>query len=64
MVEKHAKLGNVDWVHFNHVALNLLNSEFRNFVKDVRRAERMVGSEHKSIKSTEHHKYKVNKVSN
>ena len=64
MIEKHVKLDDVDWVHFNHVALNLSNDEFKNYVHEVRRAERMVGSEHKSIKSSEHHKYKVNKVSN
>ncbi len=64
MVEKHVKLCNVDWVHFNHVALDLMTDEFTNFVKDVRRAERMVGPEKKSIKTSEHHKYKVNKVNN
>jgi len=64
MVEKHVKLSNVYQVHFNHVALNLLTGEFKNFVQDVRRAERIIGSEYKTIKSSEHHKYKVNKVSN
>ena len=57
MIEKHVKMGNVDWVHFNHVALDLITGEFKNFVQDVRRAERMVGSEQKSIKSSEHYKY-------
>ncbi len=64
MIEKHVKLGNEDWTHFNHVALDLSTDEFKDFVRDVRRAELMVGSEHKSIKSAEHHKYKVNKVHN
>ena len=59
MIEKHVKLGNVDWVHFDGVALDLLDNTFREFVKDVRKAELMTGSKIKQIHHQEHHKYKV-----
>lgn len=62
MVEKHVKLGNVDWVHFDGVALDLLDNSFRHFVRDIRKAELMTGSKTKIIHHQEHHKYKVNKT--
>ena len=57
MIEKHVKLGSVQWGHFDEVALDLSMSEFRDYVRDVRRAERIVGSEQKRIRDSEHHKY-------
>ena len=60
MIEKHVKLGNVDWVHFDGVALDLLDNTFKVFVQDVRKAQVMTGSKHKQIHHQEHHKYKVN----
>jgi len=57
MIEKHVKLGSVDWAHFDEVALDLASDEFARFVSDVRRAERIVGSEKKLIYQSEHHKY-------
>lgn len=60
MIEKHVKLGNVDWVHFDGVALDLLDGSFANFVQDVRKAELMTGSKTKQIHHQEHHKYRVN----
>ncbi len=57
MVEKHVKLGSVRWAHFDEVALDLSTNEFANFVNDVRRAQRIVGSEKKKIRDSEHHKY-------
>lgn len=57
MIEKHVKLGVVKWAHFDEVALDLATNEFANFVKDVRRAERIVGDERKKILESEHHKY-------
>ena len=57
MIEKHVKLGRVNWAHFDDVALDLATNEFENFVKDVRRAERVVGSENKKVLGSEHHKY-------
>ena len=64
MLEKHVKLGNLDWVHFDGVALDLYNEEFKRFVKDIRKAEIMCGSEQKQIHKVEHHKYEPNKMHN
>jgi N-acetylneuraminate synthase len=57
MVEKHVKLGCVDWSHFDDVALDLINGDFKKYVNDLRMAELMVGSENKKIQPSEHHKY-------
>ena len=57
MIEKHVKYGDVSWSHFDQVAVNLANDDFKNFVDDVRRAERIVGKETKVVLSSEHHKY-------
>lgn len=57
MIEKHVKLGSVQWAHFDEVAIDLATNEFINFIKDVRRAQRIVGSEGKKILDSEHHKY-------
>ncbi len=57
MIEKHVKLGSVQWAHFDEVALDLAKNEFADFVRDVRRAQRIVGSESKKILDSEHHKY-------
>lgn len=64
MVEKHVKLGDLDWIHFDAVAIDLYNNGFKNFVKDIRKAERMCGSEKKQIHVVEHHKYMPNKQAN
>lgn len=60
MLEKHVKLGDVDWVHFDKVALDLESGEFRKYVEDVRKAEEALGSSIKRILPNEHHKYEVN----
>ncbi len=57
MIEKHVKLGKTDWVHFDNVAMDLLNNEFENFVKNIRLAESMCGEEVKKIRKGEYHKY-------
>ncbi len=57
MIEKHVKFGDVSWSHFDQVAIDLANDDFSNFVEDIRRAERIVGSEIKEIHPSEHHKY-------
>jgi sialic acid synthase SpsE len=57
MIEKHVKYGDVSWSHFDQVAINLANDDFKNFVSDVRKAERIVGEEIKAVQSSEHHKY-------
>ena len=57
MIEKHVKYGDVSWSHFDQVAINLANDDFKNFVDDIRKAERIVGKETKVVQSSEHHKY-------
>lgn len=60
MVEKHVKLGDLDWIHFDGVALDLGTNQFEIFVKDIRKASVMCGSKHKKIHKQEHHKYTPN----
>ncbi|GAA5118447.1 hypothetical protein GCM10023212_08950 [Luteolibacter yonseiensis] len=59
MIEKHVKLGDVEWVHFDKVAVDLENGEFAAFVADVRKAEVLTGREIKLVQDQEHHKYVV-----
>jgi len=58
MVEKHVKLGDVEWVHFDRVALDLRTAAFSDYVRDIRIAEEMVGSPIKKILPSENHKYR------
>ncbi|MEH6305217.1 N-acetylneuraminate synthase family protein [Olivibacter sp. CPCC 100613] len=64
MIEKHVKLGDLDWIHFDGVAIDLYNNKFRDFVHDVRKAQTMCGSKNKQIHEQEHHKYSPNSLSN
>lgn len=64
MIEKHVKLGNLDWVHFDGVAVDLYNDDFKKFVSDLRKAELMCGDATKRIHPQEHHKYVPNIVHN
>lgn len=57
MVEKHVKLGNTDWAHFDAVAVDLTTSAFKNYVGDVREAQIILGSDEKRVNDSEHHKY-------
>jgi N-acetylneuraminate synthase len=57
MLEKHVKLGDVEWVHFDRVAIDLRSHAFSEFVKDIRSVESMIGSGEKQILDCEHHKY-------
>jgi sialic acid synthase SpsE len=59
MIEKHVKLGDVEWVHFDKVALDLKTDEFKRYVKDIRNAEIALGSPVKKVLASEHHKYEV-----
>ena len=59
MVEKHVKLGNTDWAHFDAVAVDLMTSDFKEYVENVRRAQLLVGSTMKRVTASEHHKYSV-----
>ncbi len=58
MVEKHVKLGNADWAHFDAVALDLTNEDFNVFVSKIREAEIVMGSSEKNVQPSEHHKYR------
>lgn len=60
MIEKHVKLGDLSWIHFDSVAIDLYNNQFKKFVNDIRKAEAMCGTTKKKVHSFEHHKYKVN----
>lgn len=57
MIEKHVKFKDVKWGHFDSVALNLGNNEFKNFVKEIRKSEILIGSEVKKKSPNEFHKY-------
>lgn len=57
MLEKHVKLGDTEWLHFDKVALDLASGEFARFVRDIRYAEDMLGDGYKRISPSEHHKY-------
>ena len=58
MIEKHVKMKSGFWSHFDSVSLSFENNEFSDFVADIRSSEIICGSEEKSIKISEHHKYK------
>lgn len=64
MVEKHVKLGDLDWIHFDGVALDLSSNQFRTFVHDMKIAHSICGRQEKEIHSAEHHKYEPNEKSN
>lgn len=57
MVEKHVKLGNTEWAHFDAVAVDLTTEAFKEYVDNVRKAQVHVGSTEKKITASEHHKY-------
>lgn len=59
MVEKHVKLGNTEWAHFDAVAVDVTTSAFKEYVQDIRRAQTIVGSSVKCVTASEHHKYVV-----
>jgi len=64
MLEKHVKLGDLEWIHFDGVAIDLYNNKFKDFVHDVRKAELMCGGKQKRIHVQEHHKYVPNTANN
>jgi N-acetylneuraminate synthase len=57
MLEKHVKLDNSNWIHFDNVAVNLRKGDFAKYVADIRHAETILGSSEKQVLSCEHHKY-------
>ncbi|MBB6002411.1 N-acetylneuraminate synthase family protein [Arcicella rosea] len=64
MIEKHVKLGNLDWVHFDSVALDISKGELRQFVEEVKKATIICGEKEKKVHAKEHHKYVPNDKSN
>lgn len=58
IIEKHVKLGNTEWAHFDAVALDLTTSDFHEFVSKIREAEMVMGSGEKKVNESEHHKYR------
>lgn len=64
MVEKHVKLGDLSWVHFDSVAIDLYDNKFKQFVNDIRKAEIMCGTAVKKVHAFEHHKYQANEKAN
>lgn len=56
MIEKHIKIGNTDFGHFDETAMDV-SIEFPDFVNDIRVAESILGSSVKSIMNCEDHKY-------
>jgi sialic acid synthase SpsE len=57
MVEKHVKLGNTEWAHFDAVAVDLTTQNFNEYVRRIRETELILGSSEKKINASEHHKY-------
>lgn len=58
MLEKHVKLGNTEWAHFDAVAVDLTTTEFNDYVSHVREVELIMGSDQKRVNKSEHHKYR------
>lgn len=58
MLEKHVKLGNTEWAHFDAVAVDLTTPDFREYVDHIRETELILGSDQKQINDSEHHKYR------
>mgnify|MGYP005992424125 FL=1 len=56
IIEKHIKLGNNDWYHFDDTALQC-GSELINFVSSIKRASVSLGNIKKRKIKFEHHKY-------
>ncbi|RZJ39881.1 MAG: N-acetylneuraminate synthase, partial [Brevundimonas sp.] len=57
MIEKHVKLGNTEWAHFDAVAVDLTTPAFKEYVDKIREAEVVLGSAEKKVNESEHHKY-------
>jgi N-acetylneuraminate synthase len=60
ILEKHIKIDSKKWAHFDETALNI-NYEFPLWVRHMRSAENILGSQNKKIYRSEHHKYHFKK---
>lgn len=56
IIEKHIKISENKWGHFDETALDV-NYEFPYWVEYVRSSENILGDEVKKINKSEHHKY-------
>ena len=59
MIEKHVKIGDSDWAHFDAVALDMETPAFKTYVTKLREAEIVMGSEEKTVRPSETHKYQT-----
>lgn len=57
MIEKHVKLGNTDWIHFDEVAFDLETVAFKEFIQKVRRVSKICANEKRRVQKSENHKY-------
>lgn len=57
MLEKHVKLGNTEWAHFDAVAVDLTTPAFKEYVDNIRETEMILGDSEKKVNTSEHHKY-------
>jgi N-acetylneuraminate synthase len=64
LIEKHVKYGDIEWIHFDGVALDLKKDEFRDFVNNLDQAVRILGKPEKQISDSENHKYEPNENAN
>ena len=58
IIEKHVKLGETEWGHFDHVAVDLLSAGLSSFVSDINLIDKILGDGIKKVQSCENHKYK------
>ena len=60
IIEKHIKVSENKWTHFDTTALDV-NYEFPSWVQYVRASENILGDKIKKIQKSEHHKYSFRK---
>tara|TARA_B110001450_G_C17236271_1_gene325641 strand:+ start:137 stop:427 length:291 start_codon:yes stop_codon:yes gene_type:complete len=56
IIEKHIKLGNNDWYHFDDTAIQC-GSQLINYVDTIKKTSCSIGDGKKKIIKFEHHKY-------
>ena len=58
VIEKHVKIGNTPWMHFDDTAIDA-KLELPIFIENLKKINVSMGSKNKKIYNFEHHKYKV-----
>lgn len=61
VIEKHIKIGNTDWMHFDDTAIDA-ELEFPNYIDKLKKTYLSLGKYKKKIYDFEFHKYPVNKI--